>query len=111
MNCSSNDKSSSSESSSLSYVPRNDVPGAIAAAFSLNFSFSFGWCLGLPADERVVRSFEDDAKPSIPDEGESRLYEMGLLELRVRRREVMELDDAGLPSPEAWVSAWEDRTR
>lgn len=58
MNCSSNTKSSSSESSSRSYGPRKDIPGACAAAFSLSFSFSLGCIFGPLAAERVVRPSE-----------------------------------------------------
>ena len=54
-NCSSKDKSSSSESNSRSYGPRNDIPGAWAAALSLSFSFSFGCGLGRRVEALVER--------------------------------------------------------
>ncbi|KAF8831359.1 hypothetical protein HHX47_DHR1000608, partial [Lentinula edodes] len=57
INCSSNVRSSlSSESSSLSYCPRNDIPGACAASFSLSLSLSFG--CGFPrCDPERVETF------------------------------------------------------
>ena len=56
MNCSSKARSSSSESSSLSYCPKKDVPGAWDAALSLNLSLSLGWGLLLVLEDLVVRS-------------------------------------------------------
>lgn len=43
----------SSESSSLSYCPRNDIPGACAASFSLSLSLSFGCSFPRCDPERV----------------------------------------------------------